>query len=156
QADIAYVAHQLGYGLDQINLDTYDVKASASRHRRLTLDYLGFRPFNDQAREDIAQEIRTMIRSQLRPKAIFFPVLKLLEPRKTQIPSPYALTELITQERQQHQRQLMHTIEAHLSPEHRALLDALLDKQEALWPAVPHVQRYKLTLLKRFSQSTKP
>ena len=31
-----------------------------------------------------------------------------------------------------------------------------MDKQEALWPAAPHVQRYKLTLLKRFSQSTKP
>src|SRR5215470_10967632 len=155
-ADVAYVAHQLGYALDQIDLDTYDAKASASRHRRLTLDYLGFRPFNDQAREDIAHEIRTMIRSQLRPKAIFFQVLKLLETRKTEIPSAYALTELITQESQQHQHQLMHTIEAHLPPEHRALLDALLDKQEALWPSAPHIQRYKLTLLKRFSQSTKP
>ena len=145
QADVAYVAHQLGYALDQIDLDTYDAKASASRHRRLTLDYLGFRPFNDQAREDIAQEIRTMVRSQLRPKAIFFQVLTLLEARKTEIPSAYALTELITHESQQHQRQLTHTIEAHLSPTHRALLDALVDKQEALWPSEPHIQRYKLT-----------
>lgn len=156
QADVAYVAHQLGYAPEQIDLNTYDAKASASRHRRLTLDYLGFRPFHDQARQEIVHEIRTMVRSQLRPKAIFFQVLKLLETRKTEIPSAYTLTELITHESQQHQRQLTHTIEDHLSPAHRALLDALLDKQETLWPSEPHVQRYKLTLLKRFSQSTKP
>src|SRR5262249_7732113 len=45
QADVAYVAHQLGYTPDQIDLAAYDAKATASRHRRLTLDYLGFRPF---------------------------------------------------------------------------------------------------------------
>ena len=83
-------------------------------------------------------------------------VLKLLETRKTEIPRAYALTELITYESQQHRRALTATIEAHLSPMHRAWLDALLDKQESLWQPEPHVQRYKLTLLKRFSQSTKP
>jgi TnpA family transposase len=156
QADVAYVAHQLGYTPDQIDLAAYDAKATASRHRRLTLDYLGFRPFNGQARQEIAQEIHRMIRAQMRPKAMLLQVLKLLETRKTEIPTAYALTELITHESQQHRRALTATIEAHLSPMHRALLDALLDKQESLWQLEPHVQRYKLTLLKRFSQSTKP
>jgi TnpA family transposase len=156
QADVAYVTHQLGYAVEQIDLGAYDAKASASRHRRLTLDYLGFRPFNDQVQQAMAQEIRTMVRSQVRPKAIFLQILTLLETRKTEIPSAYALTELITKESQQHQRHLTHTIETHLSPTHRTLLDALLDKQEPLWQPEPDVQRYKLTLLKRFSQSTKP
>jgi Domain of unknown function (DUF4158) len=156
EADVAYVAHQLGYTPDQIALAAYDAKATASRHRRLTLDYLGFRPFNSQARQEMAQEIHRMIRAQMRPKAMLLQVLKLLETRKTEIPSAYALTELITYESQQHRRALTATIEAHLSPMHRALLDALLDKQESLWQPEPHVQRYKLTLLKRFSQSTKP
>jgi hypothetical protein len=40
QADVAYVTHQLGYAVEQIDLGAYDAKASASRHRRLTLDYL--------------------------------------------------------------------------------------------------------------------
>ena len=97
-----------------------------------------------------------MVRSQMRPKAIFLQLLKLLETRKTEIPSAYALTELITHESQQHKRALTQTIEAHLSPTHRALLDALLEKQETFWQPEPQVQRYKLTLLKRFSQSTKP
>ena len=155
-ADVAYVTQQLGYTPEQIDLDTYDDKASASRHRRLTLDYLGFRPFNAQARQEMAQEIHMMVRSHMRPKAIFLQLLKLLETRKTEMPSAYALTELITHASQQHKRALTETIEAHLSPTHRALLDALLEKQEALWQSEPQVQRYKLTLLKRFSQSTKP
>jgi len=155
-ADVAYVTKQLGYTPEQIDLDAYDDKASASRHRRLTLDYLGFRPFNAQARQEMTQEIRMMVRSHMRPKAIFLQLLKLLETRKTEIPSAYALTELITHESQQHKRELTETIEARLSPMHRALLDALLEKQEALWPPESHVQRYKLTLLKRFSQSTRP
>jgi TnpA family transposase len=104
----------------------------------------------------MAQEIQGMVRSQLRPKVIFVQLLTLLETRKTEIPSAYTLTELITKISQQHQHQLTHTLEAHLLPTHRALLDALLDKQEALWQPEPQVQRYKLTLLKRFSQSTKP
>jgi len=137
QADVAYVAHQLGYTPDQIDLAAYDAKATASRHRRLTLDSLGFRPFHGQARQAMAQEIHRMIRAQMRPKAILWQVLKLLETRKTEIPSAYALTELITHESQQHRRALTATIEAHLSPMHRALLDALLDKQESLWQPVP-------------------
>jgi hypothetical protein len=68
----------------------------------------------------------------------------------------YALTDLITQESLRHKCELTETIEAHLSPAHRELLDALLDKQEALWQPEPQVQRFKLTLLKRFSQSAKP
>jgi TnpA family transposase len=156
QADAAYVARKLGYGPDQIDLEAYDAKATTSRHRKLTLDYLGFRPFNVQARQEMAQEIRTMIRSQMRPKAIFLRVLELLETHKTEIPSVYALTDLITQESLRHKCELTETIEAHLSPAHRELLDALLDKQEALWQPEPQVRRFKLTLLKRFSQSAKP
>jgi TnpA family transposase len=156
QTDVAYVAKKLGYAPDQIDLDAYDEKATTSRHRKLTLDYLGVRPFNAQARQEMAQEIRTMVRSQMRPKVIFLQVLELLEIRKTEIPSAYALTDLIMYETQRHKRELTEAIEAHLSPAHRELLAALLDKQEALWPPEPQVQRFKLTLLKRFSQSTKP
>lgn len=85
--DIAYVVQQLGYTPTQIDLEAYDVKASASRHRRLTLAYLGFRPFNDQVQQEMAQEIQAMVRSQLRPKVIFVQLLTLLETRKTEIPT---------------------------------------------------------------------
>lgn len=154
--DVAYVTKRLAYTPEEIDFDAYDAKASANRHRKLTLDYLGFRPFNAQVRQEMAQEIRIMVRSQMRPKAIFLQLLDLLETRKTEIPGSFALTELITKESQQHRRELATTIDRYLSTRHRELLDALLDKQEALWQPEPQVQRYKLTLLKRFSQSTRP
>ena len=156
QSDVIYVATSLGYTPEQMALETYDAKATASRHRQLTLAYLGFRPFNGQVRQAMVQEIRTMIRSHMRPKAIFGQVLTLLATRKTAIPSAYTLTELITHASRDHQRDLTAIIETHLSPTQRVLLDALLDKQETLWQPEPHVQRYKLTLLKRFSQSMRP
>ena len=52
--DVAYAAQRLGYPAEQIDLETYDGKASASRHRKLTLEYLGFRPFNAQVRHELA------------------------------------------------------------------------------------------------------
>jgi TnpA family transposase len=154
--DVAYVAKCLDYTPEHIDFEAYDAKASASRHRQLTLDYLGFRPFNAQVRQEMAQEIRLMVRSQMRPKAMFLQLLALLETRKTEIPGAFALTELIAKESQHHRRELAATIDRYLSARHRELLDALLDKQEALWQPEPQVQRYKLTLLKRFSQSTRP
>jgi hypothetical protein len=154
--DVAYVAKRLDYTLEHIDFEAYDAKASASRHRQLTLDYLGFRPFNAQVRQEMAQEIRLMVRSQMRPKAMFLQLLALLETRKTEIPGAFALTELIVKESQHHRRELAATIDRYLSARHRELLDALLDKQESLWQPEPQVQRYKLTLLKRFSQSTRP
>jgi len=156
QSDMTYVATKLGYTPEHMALETYDAKATASRHRQLTLAYLGFRPFNGQVRQAMVQEIRTMIRSHMRPKAIFGQVLTLLATRKTAIPSAYTLTELITHAIRHHHRDLSATLKAHLSPTQRVLLDALLDKQEPLWQPEPHVQRYKLTLLKRFSQSMRP
>jgi hypothetical protein len=156
QTDVVYVTKQLGYELDLIDLDAYDGKATTSRHRKQALEYLGYRSFNAQAQQEMIQEIRTMVRSQIRPKAIFQQARELLKTRKIEIPGAYALTELISKESQRHKRRLIGTIEAHLSPVQRGLLDALLDKQEPLWQPEPQVQRFKLTLLKRFSQSIKP
>src|SRR5712691_11626434 len=92
--EVTYVAHKLGDAPAQMDRDAYAVKASASRHRRMTLDSLGFRPFNGHVRQEMAQEIRRMVRSHMRPKASFLQVLTLLETRKTAIPRAYALTEL--------------------------------------------------------------
>lgn len=156
QEDVKYVVGKLGKHLGQLDLEAYDKKATASRHRQLTLNYLGFQAFNTQARQNITQEIHTMVRSQMRPKAIFLNVLEILETRKTEIPSARTLTDLITEETNRHQRELTETLEVQLSPAQRELLDALLDKQETSGERESKVQRFKLTLLKRFSQSTKP
>jgi hypothetical protein len=95
QTDVAYVAGKLGHVPELIDLKAYDSHATTSRHRTLTLEYLGFRPFNAHARQDIAREIRMMIRSRMRPKAIFIRVLELLEGRKTEIPTARTVTHTV-------------------------------------------------------------
>jgi hypothetical protein len=82
------------YGAELMDLMAYDSKATTSRHRVLTLDYLGFRPFNTHARQDIAREIRMMVRSRMRPKAILLRVLEILEGRKTEIPTARTLISI--------------------------------------------------------------
>ena len=69
-ADAAYVAKQLGFLPGVFDLSAYSAydEATARRHRKVILDYLGFRPFDAHAKQDLIVEIRTMVRSQIRPK----------------------------------------------------------------------------------------
>lgn len=154
-ADAAYVAKQLGFLPGVFDLSAYD-EATARRHRQVILDYLGFRPFDAHATQDLIVEIRTMVRSQIRPKVIFLHALDMLARRKTETPSASKLTELITGEMRRHKHTLTEVIQAQLPSELRELLEALLDKPEPSTAPPPQVQRFKLTLLKQLSQSTKP
>ena len=96
-----------------------------------------------------------MVRSQVRPKVIFLHVLELLLRRKTEIPSAWALTDLIFDEIEHHKGTLTKVINAQVSPELRERLDNLLEKAEFSEEEAPQVQHFKLTLLKKISQSTR-
>ena len=74
EADATHVAKQLGFLPGVFDLRDYD-EATARRHRKVIVDYLGFRPFDAHAKQDLIVEIRTMVRSQIRPKVIFLHVL---------------------------------------------------------------------------------
>jgi len=152
-ADVDYVASQLGFLPGMVDLSTYDEKATSSRHRKLILDYLGVREFGAEAQQELIPEIRGMVRAQDRPKCMLHRVADLLKARKIEVPTAYTLTALIDQEIKRHRGELIAEIDRQLSPGQRALLDALLDKPSQ---AGGPLQRYTLTLLKRFSQSTRP
>ncbi len=153
ETDAAYVAKQLGFLPGVFDLDTYD-EATARRHRNIILDDLGFQPFDSFAKGHLRKEIHTMVRSQVRPKAILLHLFDSLARRKTEIPKAYLLTNLITREIRAHKRTLTKVINAKVTPELRELLEALLEKPEA--EESPQVQRFVLTLLKKISQSTRP
>src|SRR5262249_47467906 len=153
---IEHVAQRLGYLPGLIELDRYDEKATTARQRQVILEYLGFRPFDVQARQELAREIRPMIRSQQRPKAILLHVVDILSRRKIEVPNLFPLTAVITREITRHKQALAATLATHLTPAHRTLLDALLVKAETGEAPSSQVQRFALTLLKRFSHSTRP
>jgi hypothetical protein len=150
EPDAAYVARQLGCFPGVFALQTYD-DATARRHRKLILDYLGFQPFDDTAKQALVHESRPLVRSQVRPQVLLCHMLDILARRKTEIPSARTLTDLITEEIRRHQETLSEVMNAQMPPELRALLDALLEKPAPVVDAAPQVQRFKLTLLKMIS-----
>ena len=155
-ADVEYVASKLGFLPGMVAVEDADSKATASRQRQLVLDYLGYREFGAAAEHELVREIRSLVRSQVRPKAMLLRMVELLKARKTEIPSAYTLTDLLLREARQHRQELTTAIEEQLSAAQRALLDALLERPvQGEAPESP-LQRYRLTLLKRFSQSTRP
>jgi TnpA family transposase len=97
-----------------------------------------------------------MVRSQARPKLMLLRSVEFLQSPKIEIPSVATLTDCIAHETRQHQRHLADALAARLSTTQRTLLDALLEKVgPGDEPASPW-QRYRVTLLKRFSQSVRP
>jgi len=88
EADAAYVASRLGFLPGVIDRTAY-AETTARRHRQIILDYLGFQAFDEPARQDLVQEIRTMGRSQVRPTVILRHGLDLLARRKPASPSAY-------------------------------------------------------------------
>jgi hypothetical protein len=149
------MAKQLGFLPGVFDLSAYD-EATARRHRKIILDDLGFQPFDEHAKLHLIKEIRTMVRSQVRPKVMFCHALDILARRKTEIPTAYMLTDLIVNEIKQHKQMLTQVINTQLPLELRTLLEDLLEKPEDSEEKETQVQRFKLTLLKKISQSTRP
>jgi mannitol-1-phosphate/altronate dehydrogenase len=89
-----------------------------------------------------------MIKSHTRPKLMLEQACDILIRYKIEIPRYHTLYTIISREMKQHQEDLNQTIRQGLTEEKKILIDMLLDKEDG--------SRYRLTLLKRFSHSTKP
>jgi hypothetical protein len=103
----------------------------------------------------LGAEIR-LVRSHLKPKLIFSRALEVLVREKVEVPGYFPLAALILSAINQHNRRLTSTVEALLTPDTRALLDTLLRQESADEAAAGGNAAYKLTLMKKLSQSTKP
>lgn len=117
-------------------------------HRDMILKYSGCKKFDRSAVELLVAQLTPMVRSHSRPKLMFQQACDILIKHKVGIPSYYALYTVISRQIKQHQEELNQTIRNALTKEQKALLDTLLSKEDG--------NRYRLTLLKRFSHSTRP
>ena len=75
--DVEYVAGRTGHRLEEIKLDHYP-KETSSRHREFILDFYGFKPFRPHGRPVLAEEIVRLVRSQIKPKVIFWRCVDVL------------------------------------------------------------------------------
>lgn len=150
--DVQYVAAKLGYLPEVIDKEDYD-KTTASRHRSMILDYQGYKEFDEAIREELVREIRSMARSQLKPRFMFFQSLDILRRQKVEFPNVWTLNELISGEIKLHKASLSDVVDQWMDKATRDFLDALLESSDE---SDGPLGKSKLALLKRISQSMKP
>lgn len=157
QEDVDYVAKELGFLISDISPATYD-KQTRLRHQKQILDFYGFKPFEDEAKLFICREIEGMARSHLRPKFILFRAVDILVREKFEVPRYFQLAEIILRAINSRKKSLSKIIEQALNLETKKLLDSFLIQNTSLdgTPSPSKTAAYKLTLLKKLSQSTKP
>jgi hypothetical protein len=154
--DISYVAERAGIAIGEVNLADYD-KQTMARHQALILDFYGFRSFKPHGRPLLVEEIARLVRSQLKPKLILSRCVEVLVREKVEVPSYFRFAALILSAINSHNRTLVATVERMLTEDTRALLDTLLTQEAVDETSVPgKTSAYKLTLMKKLSQSTKP
>ena len=144
--DIAYVARQLDHSVPS-NVRYPD--RTRQRHQQVILDFHGFTPFDLSASTTLATEIATMARMHLKPRLIFDRCVDFLIQRRVQVPSAHRLNDLIRASLHERKAEMIALMDSQLLAETRNLLDDLFTAPDAQ-------NRYRLTLLKRLSQSTSP
>ncbi len=146
--DIAYVSRSLDLPLDTFMPDSY-AKMSRLRSQARILDLQGFRPFDDQAEGRLITEIAKMARGHLKPRIIFGHCIDFLIANRVQLPSAWRLTDLIRARLGERKEDLIRLTGENLPSELRVMLDGLFVQEDG-------GNRYRLTLLGRISQSTRP
>ena len=152
--DLAFVARKMNIPENNITLVEYQTKAYRE-HKTKILDLIGATKFDKQAKRLIEKEIVVMVRSQLRPKHVLQQVVDILLRNKIEIPSYFTLVASISKSMLVYKKELGEIIEKQLTAENRLLLDTLLEREPAT-NEDDKFRRYKLTLLKKFYQSTRP
>ncbi len=147
QKDIEFVAAKLGISFNISEMNEYKERTYRD-HRERILTYTGCKKFDQTAVDLITMQLNPMIKSHTRPKLMLEQACEILIEHKIEIPRYHTLYTIISREMKQHQEDLNQTIRQGLTKEKKTLIDKLLDKEEG--------SRYRLTLLKRFSHSTKP
>jgi TnpA family transposase len=154
-ADVDFVTTR--WALDGIDLGSYH-KQTAARHQQMLLEFFGYRRFDEAARRLLRQKMAGLVSAQTKPKIIMLAALEFLQQHRVALPGYTTLADLIGDEINLHQRRLIQLVSTHLTEVQRQRLDALLEKEVTAQAdsTLPQVQRYRLTLLKKFHQSTKP
>ena len=146
----------LSLWITHVDLKDYS-RRTRQFHQHTIRMFYGFRVFDPEAADLLLGEIDGMVRSQLKPKVIFWRCVDVLVREKVEVPSYTRLTKLILGAINRRSQELAAIIERTLTQDVRAVLDNLLTQEPVEGTAVPgKTSAHKLTLMKKLSQSTKP
>ena len=149
ERDIAFISRYLGFNANIFSPEDY-TETTRLRHQNVILEFYGFLPFSIHERQALAVEIAAMARTYLKPRLVFDRCVDHLILHRIQVPTAHCLTEMIRiglHERKAELTGLMGTL---LDDGPRNLMDNLFTTRDSAG------NRYRLTLLKKLSQSAKP
>lgn len=146
--DIVHVARVVGLALEDFEAAAYK-ETTRLRHQRLVLDLQGFQAFDAKEETRLVTEIATMARAHLKPRMIFGRCVDFLIEQRVQVPGVRRLTDLIRHQLADRKRALMDVVAAHLTSPVRAMLDDLFEREDG-------GNRYRLSLMRKHSQSSRP
>ena len=126
--DIEYVARQLEPGAPTVDFAQYHPRAR-QRHQHTIRTFYGFRACDSAASRLLLKEIAGLVRSQVKPKVIFWRCIDVLVREKIEVPSYTRLTKLILGAINRRSQELAAIIERSLTQEVRALLEDLLTQE---------------------------
>ena len=154
--DIEYVSRQLGLMDLRFDFARHSARIRQLHEIRIRRFY-SFQIFDRTASRLLLQEIAEMVHSQVRPKVIFWRCVDILTREKIEVPSYTRLTKLILSAISRRSQELATIIAHTLTEDTRNVLDNLLAQEPVEGQDTPgRTSPYKLTLMKKLSQSTKP
>lgn len=158
EKDVEFVCRRYEIAFEKVEMDNY-VRGSFGRHQEIILKRLGFRKFDDQSKRVLLDEALQQCANQTRPRFMFMSLVDFLISKRIEIPTYYSLSDIITEALKQFERTLVSAIQNHLGAKDRLLLDDLLEiggssDLDGNERSPNHL--YKITLLKKSNQSTKP
>lgn len=158
QRDVEFVARRLEFSLEEIDFEKY-INTTFERHQDIILENLGFQKFNEQSKRLLTEEALSLCSNQMKPRFMFMSLVDFLRGEMTEVPGYNTLCEVITNALRQFEKELLSLIEKHISSQEKYFLNELLKVNEEYLIEENRdlkIKRYRITLLKKSSQSTKP
>ncbi|MGI9451189.1 MAG: Tn3 family transposase [Geminicoccaceae bacterium] len=157
---LSYHAQDIRRAAQLLDIPTvFDARAYSNRtrqrHERIILRFYGYRRLDARAAMVLTQEIAGMAAAHLKPRLIFWRCLDLMVRERVELPGEHRLTALISKALQERRQWLTERIEQRMTSALRDRLDDLFVQEPADGTSDPgRTSHYRLTLLKRLSQST--
>lgn len=120
--DIAYVSRL--FGSNEVDMTSYKRQALQD-HRHVILNQQGFTSFSE-GKEVFENEVSELVKTSLRPRALFFALHDFLVSRKIECPRYYFFAESISKALNSFEQDLVSNVDKSLDDTRKNLLDGLM------------------------------
>lgn len=117
QQDINYVTKLLGLNANQLDFSKYQQRIPAL-HRQKILDYVGWKPLDQAAKERVFEHLLWHVKNQHAPKQLFLIVIDYCWQHKIELPSYNQIALLITQAYNENESTIINQLKTLLNNKH--------------------------------------